>query len=95
MYFNVARGLYIQADNIFAYFILVPTIVVGQITFGILQQILTAFGQVSNSFQFLVNSWSIIVELMSIYKRLAALEHAIEDEPLSEIELEAEEPVGW
>ena len=36
-YFNVFRGFYIQADNIFAYLILIPTIAAGQITFGILQ----------------------------------------------------------
>ena len=73
-YFNIFRGLYIQADNIFAMFILVPTIAAGAITFGILQQILTAFGQVSNSFQYLVNSWTTIVDLLSIYKRLRAFE---------------------
>ncbi|MEZ0317856.1 MAG: SbmA/BacA-like family transporter, partial [Methylophilaceae bacterium] len=86
MYFNVARSLYLQADNIFAYLILVPTIVAGKITFGILQQILTAFSQVSNSFQYLVNSWTTIVELISIYKRLSAFEAAIKHEPLPKID---------
>ncbi len=56
MYFNVARGLYLQADNIYVNIILVPTIVAGKITPGLWQQILTAFGQVSGSFQCLVNS---------------------------------------
>lgn len=73
-YFDIFRYSYLQADNIFVYLILVPTIAAGAITFGILQQILTAFGQVSNSFQYLVNSWSTIVELQSIHKRLAAFE---------------------
>jgi peptide/bleomycin uptake transporter len=90
MYFNVARGLYIQADNIFAYVILVPTIAAGKITFGILQQILTAFSQVSSSFQFLVNSWTTIVELLSIYKRLAAFEAAFDGRELDQIEFEGE-----
>lgn len=80
MYFNVARSLYLQADNIFVFVLLVPTIAVGAITFGILQQILTAFGQVSNSFQYLVNSWTTIVELLSVYKRLKAFESVL-DEP--------------
>jgi peptide/bleomycin uptake transporter len=88
MYFNVFRGMYLQADNIFSYLILIPTIAAGKITFGILQQILTAFGQVSNSFQYLVNSWTTIVELISIYKRLAAFEAAIYNLPLDEIESE-------
>ena len=95
MYFNVFRGMYIQADNVFAYLILIPTIAAGKITFGILQQILTAFSQVSNSFQFLVNSWTTIVELMSIYKRLAAFEKAIAGQELSGIELEVDtNPTG-
>lgn len=88
MYFNVARSFYLQADNLFVYFILVPTIVAGKITYGILQQILTAFGQVASSFQYLVNSWSTIIELQSIYKRLKAFERAIDDMPLPEIDQE-------
>ncbi|MEG3753583.1 peptide antibiotic transporter SbmA [Psychromonas arctica] len=79
MYFNVARMLYLQADNIFVFILLVPTIVVGAITFGILQQILTAFGQVSSSFQYLVNSWTTIVELLSVRKRLTAFESTLEN----------------
>lgn len=87
MYFNVARSLYLQADNIFAYLILVPTIAAGKITFGLLQQILTAFSQVSNSFQYLVNSWPTIVDLLSVYKRLKAFESTLNDEALEEIEV--------
>jgi len=88
MYFNATRSFYVQADNLFAYFILVPTFVAGKITLGIMQQILTAFGQVSSSFQFLVNSWSTIVELMSIRKRLVTFEAAINDQPLPTIDQE-------
>ena len=86
MYFNVARMLYLQADNIFVYILLIPTIAAGAITFGILQQILTAFSQVSNSFQYLVNSWTTIVQLLSVYKRLRSFEAAINDEPLPAID---------
>ncbi|MBB4214558.1 peptide/bleomycin uptake transporter [Rhizobium sp. BK212] len=86
MYFNVARYFYIQADALFVVFMLVPTIVAGAITYGIFQQISTAFGQVSNSFQYLVNSWTTIIELLSIHKRLKAFEAAIDDEPLPDID---------
>lgn len=89
-YFNAVRGMYLQADNIFAYLILIPTIAAGRISFGILQQILTAFGQVSNSFQYLVNSWTTIIELLSIRKRLLAFEAAFENRPLDEIEHDPE-----
>lgn len=82
-YFNLARSLYANADNIFTYVILMPTIVSGTITYGILQQILTAFGQVSNSFQYLISAWPTIVELLSVYKRLQSFEKAIEDKPLT------------
>ena len=47
----------------------------------------------SSSFQYLVNSWSTIVELISIYKRLHAFEARIEGRSLVSIvnEEEAEE----
>jgi peptide/bleomycin uptake transporter len=93
-YFNVFRGLYLQADNIFAYVILIPTIVAGKITFGILQQILTAFGQVSGSFQYLVNSWTTIIELLSIHKRLRAFEAAFDGRAHVEMPAEADLPTG-
>ena len=86
MYFNATRMLYLQADNIFVYILLIPTIAAGVITFGILQQILTAFGQVSSSFQYLINSWTIIVELLSVYKRLTSFEMKIENKPLPKID---------
>ncbi|MDR4308633.1 peptide antibiotic transporter SbmA [Chelatococcus sambhunathii] len=76
-YFNVARSAYLQTDNIFPYFVLVPAIVAGKITLGPFQQILNAFGQVRDSFQFLVNSWTTIVELLSIFKRLRGFEAVI------------------
>jgi peptide/bleomycin uptake transporter len=86
MYFNIARYLYLQVDNIFLIIILVPTIAAGAITLGLWQQIATAFGQVSSSFQYLVNSWNTIVELLSVYKRLSSFETAINDQLLPEID---------
>ena len=76
-YFNLVRYLYLQADNIIVYIFIIPTIVSGRITLGIMNQILRAFGQVASSFQFLVNSWTTIVDLISIYKRLQAFEASI------------------
>lgn len=86
LYFNVFRYFYVQADGIFLLIMLVPTIVAGKITYGIYQQIATAFGQVSNSFQYLVNSWTTIIELLSIHKRLKAFEAAIDGEALPDID---------
>lgn len=86
VYFDVVRYLYIQADAVFATLILVPTLAVGKITFGVFQQIVSAFTQVATSFQYLVNSWPTIVELISIYKRLRAFEATLEGAPLPEID---------
>jgi peptide/bleomycin uptake transporter len=55
-----------------------------------MQQIVRAFTQVESSFQYLVNSWATIVELMSIYKRLHAFEATLDDKHLSDIEHEVE-----
>jgi peptide/bleomycin uptake transporter len=86
LYFNVTRYLYLQSDVIFPTLLLVPTIVAGQITFGIYNQIVRAFQQVANSFQYLVNSWGTIVELLSIYKRLKSFESQINNEELPEVD---------
>ena len=86
VYFNVVRYTYLQANGIFSLLILGPSIVAGTITLGLLNQISYAFSQVSSSFQFLVNSWPTIVELLSVHKRLRAFEATIEGEPLPEID---------
>jgi peptide/bleomycin uptake transporter len=85
-YFNVVRSGYLQADAIFSSLILIPTIAAGAITLGIWQQVATAFSQVSSSFQYLVNAWPTIVELISIHKRLRAFEATLEGAPLPEID---------
>jgi peptide/bleomycin uptake transporter len=79
---------------VFGTFVLVPSIVSGKLTLGLMNQILNVFDQVRSSFQYLVNSWPTIVELISIYKRLRAFEAAIYDEPLPTIDqkfMEAEQ----
>lgn len=78
LYFDVAKWSYIQFSVIVPLVALGPTIVVGAITLGVMQQILNAFSRVEDSFQFLVHSWSSIIELISIYKRLKAFESQID-----------------
>ncbi len=78
MYFDVAKWSYLQFSVIIPYLAMAPTIVSGAITLGVLQQIIRAFGKVEESFQFLVNSWGTIVELLSIRKRLKAFEQEID-----------------
>jgi len=86
LYFNVVRYSYIYMGQFVPLIALAPSIVAGAFTLGIMQRILSAFSNVEGSFQFLVSSWTTIVELLSIYKRLKAFEAAIDDPPLPSIE---------
>lgn len=86
LYFNVVRYGYINVGQFVPMIALAPSIVAGAFTLGIMQRILNAFRQVEDSFQYLVNSWTTIVELLSIYKRLRAFEAVLRDEPLPEID---------
>ena len=86
LYFNIGRFGYLQAGVLLPYVALAPTIVAAGFTLGVMQQILRAFDRVQSSFQFLVNSWTTIVDLISIYKRLHAFEATLFDQPLGKIE---------
>lgn len=86
VYFNVVRYTYLQADNIVSFLIMGPALVAGTITLGLMNQVSNAFGRVTNSIQFLVNSWSTIVELLSVHKRLRAFEATLEGAPLPDID---------
>lgn len=77
LYFDVAKWTYIQFGVLVPYIALGPTLVAGGITLGVMQQIVRAFGRVETSFQYLVHSWTTIVELISVYKRLRAFERQI------------------
>ena len=95
LYFNVVRYGYLQAGVLVPYVALGPSIVGGALTLGVMQQIVRAFGRVESSFQYLVLSWTTIIELISIYKRLRAFEATLQDQPLSDIEREvAPVPAG-
>lgn len=79
-YFNVVRILYLQVDAVFGLIMLFPTLAAGAITFGLMQQITNVFEQVRSSFQYLITSWTTLVELMSIYKRLRSFEREVDNQ---------------
>ena len=79
LYFDVAKWSYIQLGVLVPYIALGPTLIGGVITLGVMQQIVRAFGRVESAFQFLVLSWSTVIELMSVYKRLRAFERQIHE----------------
>lgn len=77
LYFNVARYAYLQGSNFVPLIAMGPSIVTGALTLGLFQQINNAFGQVEDSFKFLASSWTTIISLISVYKRLRAFESNI------------------
>jgi len=79
LYFDVVKWSYLQASVLVPLVAMGPTVVAGVITLGVYQQIARAFDKVTESFQYLVYSWSTIVELISVYKRLRAFEARIHD----------------
>ena len=79
LYFDVVKWSYLQVSVLVPLIALGPTVVAGVITLGVMQQISRAFDKVTESFQYLVLSWSTIVELISVYKRLRAFEARIHD----------------
>ncbi|WP_158785063.1 peptide antibiotic transporter SbmA [Pantoea sp. BAV 3049] len=81
LYFNIARILYLQLDAVFSLFVLFPSIITGAITLGLMTQITNVFDQVRGSFQYLINSWTTLVELLSIYKRLRSFERTLNELP--------------
>lgn len=84
LYFNIVRISYVQLDAVFSLFVLFPSIISGAVTLGLLTQITNVFDQVRGSFQYLINSWTTLVELMSIYKRLRSFEHTLNTLPAAE-----------
>ena len=74
LYFNTCKWSYFQGMVIIPYLALAPTIITGAVTLGFVQQITRAFGRVEGSLQFLVKSWTTIIELISVVKRLKEFE---------------------
>jgi peptide/bleomycin uptake transporter len=81
LYFDVVKWSYLQASVLVPLVAMGPTVIAGVVTLGVFQQIARAFDKVTESFQYLVMSWSTIIELISVYKRLRAFEARIHDEP--------------
>lgn len=74
LYFNVARFGYLQFSNFVPIIAMGPSILTGALTLGLFSQITNAFGEVESSFKFFATSWSTIIDLISVYKRLRLFE---------------------
>jgi peptide/bleomycin uptake transporter len=79
LYFDVVKWSYLQASVLVPLVAMGPTVIAGVFTLGVFQQIARAFDKVTESFQYLVLSWSTIIELISVYKRLRAFEARVHE----------------
>ena len=79
MYFGMGKWSYLQFGVLVPYIIMGPTIIAGLISFGVMQQTVRAFNQVEKSLQYLVENWTVVVELLSVRKRLKEFEGKLND----------------
>ena len=84
LYFNAVKWSYLQGMVIVPYIALAPTIVTGAITLGFVQQIARAFSKVETSLQYLVRNWHLIVEFISVWKRLKEFETKLNSTELAD-----------
>jgi len=77
LYFNIARYAYLQSASFIPIIAMGPSILTGALTLGLFQQISNAFNQVEDSFKFLANSWTTIIDLISVYRRLRLFESSV------------------
>jgi peptide/bleomycin uptake transporter len=62
---------------IFPFLLMGPSLFTGLITLGVIQQVSNAFGKVNDAFSYLIERWTDITELRSIYKRLSEFERVL------------------
>jgi len=74
-YFNLWSNAYGQITSLTPLLMMGPGMFTGAVTFGLLNQVSNAYGQVDNAFAVVLNNWTVLTELRSIWKRL----HEFED----------------
>ncbi len=91
LYFNIARYAYLQIANFVPLVAMGPSILTGALTLGLFQQINNAFSQVEDSFKFLASSWTSIIDLLSVFKRLRLFEKSVPKD--AEMAYDMDDPV--
>jgi len=74
-YFDLWSILYSQITSLTPLIMMGPGMMVGAVTFGTYQQVANAYGRVDSSFAVILDNWTTLTELRSIWKRL----HEFED----------------
>jgi putative ATP-binding cassette transporter len=81
---------YGQLAIIFPYVVTAPRFFAGAITFGVMTQTASAFGQVQSALSFFVDNYTTLAELRAVMDRLRGLQAATDAKPEGGIDLVAE-----
>lgn len=73
-YFDMWINLFNQATTLTPLLMLGPGFFTGVVTFGLFQQVSSAFDRVDGSFRIVLDNWTTLTELRSIWKRLHEFE---------------------
>lgn len=73
-YFDIWSNLYGQITSLTPLLMVGPGMFTGAVTFGLLNQVSDAYNRVDNSFALILNNWTTLTELRSIWKRLHEFE---------------------
>jgi putative ATP-binding cassette transporter len=78
---------YAQLAIIFPFVVTAPRYFAGAITFGVMMQTASAFGQVQSALSFFVDNYTSLAELRAVLDRLKGLQAAIDEKPPTAIEV--------
>lgn len=77
-YFDMWINLFNQATTLTPLLMLGPGFFTGVVTFGLFQQVSSAFDRVDGSFRIVLDNWTTLTELRSIWKRLHEFEENLD-----------------
>src|SRR5215475_13373042 len=78
---------YGQLAIVFPYVVTAPRFFAGAITFGIMTQTASAFGQVQTALSFFIDNYTYLAELRAVMDRLRGLQEAIDAKPQTALEV--------
>ncbi|HUV32020.1 MAG TPA: SbmA/BacA-like family transporter, partial [Devosiaceae bacterium] len=77
-YFDLWAILYSQVTSVASLLMIAPGMFTGAVTFGILTQVSNAYGRVDGAFSIVLDNWTTLTELRSIWKRLHEFERNLD-----------------
>src|SRR6185503_5721707 len=78
---------YGQMAIIFPYLVTAPNFFAGAITFGVMTQTASAFGQVQTALSFFIDNYTSLAELRAVMDRLKGLQAATDDKPSTTLDV--------